>query len=368
MQQKSLRLWSGSSYELVAMHADDAYKDMERGTGMDRTERFYKIELMIRNRRSDDGCVSFAELMEELGVSRATLKRDLEYLRSRMDAPIVYDRFHNGYRFEEQAAGSARQQSAHALPGVWFSESEIHALLTMHQLIQGLDEGGVLARHLQPLLDKLHGMLGASEQESQALMRRVKIISPARRPVASRYFELLGSALSQRLRVKMTYYVRSRREETERIVSPQRLVYYRNTWYLDAWCHASDGLRRFALDAIRKAVLLETKAKEVSLKTVESALDGGYGIFSGDKVHWATLVFEAEAAQWVSSEQWHVQQQGRWLEDGRYELKVPYTEPTELVMDVMRHGDQVVVSHDTGTMAAALKEKIKRLSKKANSS
>jgi hypothetical protein len=58
------------------------------------------------------------------------------------------------------------------LPGVWFSEREIHALLTMHQLIQGLDEGGVLARHLQPLLDKLHGMLGASRSAVQEKHQR----------------------------------------------------------------------------------------------------------------------------------------------------------------------------------------------------
>ena len=116
---------------------------------MDRTERFYKIELLIRNR----GSVPFADLMAELGVSRATLKRDLEYLRERMDAPIVYDRDSNGYRFSADEARDARQVR-HELPGLWFSEREIHALLTMHQLIGGLDEGGVLARHLQPLLDK----------------------------------------------------------------------------------------------------------------------------------------------------------------------------------------------------------------------
>jgi predicted DNA-binding transcriptional regulator YafY len=99
---------------------------------MDRTERFYKIEMLIRNR----GCVSFAELMGELGVSRATLKRDLEYLRARMDAPIVYDRFDNGYKLD--ADPRDQRQVKHELPGVWFSEREIHALLTMHQLIQRL--------------------------------------------------------------------------------------------------------------------------------------------------------------------------------------------------------------------------------------
>src|SRR5438876_5825917 len=98
---------------------------------MDRTERFYKIELLLRSR----GCVSFAALRDELDVSPATLKRDLQYLRDRLSAPIVYDAFDNGYRFSgtPERGGNGSAGPRHELPGLWFSENEIHALLTMHQ-------------------------------------------------------------------------------------------------------------------------------------------------------------------------------------------------------------------------------------------
>jgi predicted DNA-binding transcriptional regulator YafY len=306
---------------------------------MDRTERFYKIEMLIRHR----GCVPFVDLMEELEVSRATLKRDLDYLRSRMDAPIVYDRFANGYKFELHAGN--RAQAQHELPGVWFNEREIHALLTMHQLIQELDSGGMLARHLQPLLDKLHGMLGTSEREAAELMKRVKIVTPARRPVQARFFEMAGSALLQRRRIQMRYFTRGRNQESERVVSPQRLVHYRNTWYLDAWCHTTDGLKRFALDAIREGALLEQRARDVAIKSVEAELDGGYGIFAGasSKSQWATLRFAPEAAQWVQHEQWHPAQQAKLEADGSLTLKLPYADATELAMDVLRHGELVKV-------------------------
>jgi predicted DNA-binding transcriptional regulator YafY len=65
---------------------------------MDRTERFYKIDQMIHERK----LVSFAELMDALEISRATLKRDLEYMRNRLNAPILWDRDAGGYRFEAQ--------------------------------------------------------------------------------------------------------------------------------------------------------------------------------------------------------------------------------------------------------------------------
>lgn len=307
---------------------------------MDRTERFYKIELLIRNR----GCVPFADLMDELEVSRATLKRDLDYLRTRMDAPIVYDRACNGYRLQPEVRDA--RQTEHQLPGLWFSERELHALLTMHQLIGGLDAGGVLARHLQPLLDKLHGMLGESERQSRELAQRVKILGAARRPVAHQHFELLGSALMARRRVRLAYWVRSRRELTRRDVSPQRLVFHRNTWYLDGWCHGTDGLRRFALDAVREAEALDTPAREVPVAEVEQALDAGYGAFAGGTtvpVQWAELLFAPEAAQWVANEEWHPDQASELRPDGSLLRRLPYAEPTELVMDVLRHGDQVEV-------------------------
>jgi predicted DNA-binding transcriptional regulator YafY len=321
---------------------------------MDRTERFYKIELLLRSR----GCVSFDALRQELDVSPATLKRDLQYLRDRLSAPIVYDRFDNGYRFE--AADGDTKAPRTELPGIWFSETEIHALLTMHQLLAGLDDDGVLARHLQPMMDKLQGMLGADESEARELMRRVKVISTARRRVPSRHFELLGSALVQRKRVWLRYFKRSDRKVSEREVSPQRLVNYRNTWYLDAWCHASDGLRRFALDAVQEARPLEAKARHVAVKDLEAQLDAGYGIYGGGaKVKWATLLFSAEAAQWVANEEWHAQQKARWHDDGRFELQVPYSDPTELAMDILRHGDSVEVVGDK-VLVASIAERLRQ--------
>lgn len=310
---------------------------------MSKTERLYKIEQLIQHR----GHVSFEALREALSVSPATIKRDLEYLRDRMGAPIEYDRFINGYRLRVETRGQK-----HELPGLWFNETELYSLLTTHQLLTELDGGGVLSRHLRPLLDRIYQALGTGESEAKELMKRVKIVSSARRPVPSQYFELVGGALVKRQRIQIRYFTRGRQSSSDREVSPLRLVHYRNTWYLDAWCHKTDALRRFALDAFEGATLVDNKAKEVSLKLVESHLDGGYGIFSGKTTQMATLVFSAAAAQWVSKEEWHPEQSFRWLSDGRFELKLPFAEATELVMDVLRHGPQVVVKAPLSLRAA----------------
>lgn len=322
---------------------------------MAQTERLYQIEMLIRSR----GHASFAELQAALEVSRATLWRDIEYLRSRLGAPIEYDRFVNGYRFGTPQ-GAARGQ-AHELPGLWFSERELYSLLMAHQLLSGLDTDGLLSRHLQPLLDRIHQMLGQTdgEQGAEALMTRVRIISAAKRPVPSRFFELVGEALLKRRRVHLRYLTRGRGEVSERDVSPQRLVHHRNTWYLDAFCHRAADLRRFALDAIETAALLDIQARELPIKTVQARMDAGYGIYAGGRSQWAVLHFAPQAAQWISREEWHPEQQGRWLGDGRYELKLPYTDETELVMDLLRQGDEVTVVAPA-SLRAAIRQRLQR--------
>ena len=310
---------------------------------MPKTDRLYKIEMLIRQR----GQVSFAHLLAELEVSPATLKRDLEYLRDQMGAPIEYDRDSNGYRFTERggsAATAASGATRHQLPGLWFSERELYSLLMAHQLLAGLDADGMLSRHLQPLLGRIHELLGpGGETDAKALMKRVKIISALRRPVAPECFERMGEALMRRRRLQMRYLTRARGEVGERQVSPQRLVHYKNTWYLDAWCHTRERLLRFALDAVQAASVLDMRAKDVALRQVRAEMDAGYGIYAGGTRQLATLCFSPQAAPWISHEEWHPEQQGRWLDDGSWELTLPYVDETELVMDLLRQGEQVKV-------------------------
>lgn len=302
---------------------------------MDRTERFYKIDQLLGERR----VVPFETLQEKLGVSRATIKRDLEYMRNRLNAPIVWDRERRGYCFDEADTG-ARQ---YELPGLWFSATEIHALLTMQHLLAGLDRGGLLAPHVVPLQSRLASLLDSGDSSMAEVSQRIRILGVASRAVGLEHFSTLASALLRRKRLQVRYYVRARDEVTEREVSPQRLIYYRENWYLDAWCHLRHELRSLAVDAIRRADILESAAKNVPDKTLDAVLGAGYGIFSGRKVQWAKLRFSVERARWIASEKWHPRQRGELLADGRYILELPYSDHRELVMDILRYGPDVEV-------------------------
>lgn len=302
---------------------------------MDRTERFYKIDQLLSEHRA----VPLSVLMDKLEVSRATLKRDLEYMRTRLNAPIIWDREAGGYRFEVPAKAGPKYE----LPGLWFSAREIHALLTMQHLLNNLGGGGLLGVQIVPLQQRLRSLLGSADASADEVAKRVRIINPAQRQLAETHFSQLGSALLKRKRAIITYRARSSDVETRREISPQRLVYYRGNWYLDAWCHLREGLRSFSVDCVMRVETLATPARNVAVARLDTLLGAGYGIFSGETIHWAELLFSPERARWVSGEQWHPAQEARFEADGSYYLKLPYADDRELVMDILRHGAEVAV-------------------------
>jgi predicted DNA-binding transcriptional regulator YafY len=129
----------------------------------------------------------------------------------------------------------------------------------------------------------------------------------------------------------------------EREVSPQRLVHYNDNWYLDAWCHLRGDLRSFSVDAIRKADVLTDRAKAVAEKDLKEYFETSYGIFRGKANKVAKLRFTPERARWVADETWHAKQEGHFDEQGRYVLRLPYADPRELIMDILRHIPEVEV-------------------------
>jgi predicted DNA-binding transcriptional regulator YafY len=112
---------------------------------------------------------------------------------------------------------------------------------------------------------------------------------------------------------------------------------------LDCWDEGKDALRCFAIDRILQATILGQKAMDVSDAELDAHYASSYGIFGGPADKIAVLQFTRERARWVADEVWHPQQQGKWLPSGDYELRIPYNYPRELVMDILRHGPDVIV-------------------------
>ncbi len=312
---------------------------------MDRFDRIFALHQLFSSSRQP---VSRQQIEQTLECSRATAKRIIDNMRDYLNAPIEYDRERNGYYY----ARDSEYGKMYELPGVWFNASELHALLSVQQLLQEV-QPGLLEKQLAPLHDHIDRLLAAQRPEGEPISQRIRILRAAARPPGE-YFQTIADALARRRRLQVRYFKRGQDETSERELSPQRLIHYRDNWYLEAWCHLRNGLRTFALDSIRQAETLDQPTVDIPEQQLHDHQDSAYGIFSGGAEQTAVLHFRPERARWVAAEQWHPQQQSHWLDDGRYQLRIPYSQSPELIMDILKYGPDVeVIAPDALRQAVA---------------
>jgi len=301
---------------------------------MDRFEQIYATHRLLRQARRPVSTDRLRNALAECSV--ATVRRVVDEMRTFLGAPIESSRRDGGgYWYAED------QRGTYELPGLWFNASEIHALLSLSELLDRL-QPGFLQAELAPLRKRIEALLTAKHADNLDLARRIRILGMAMRP-AGEHFNTCADAVLRRRRLQIQYHSRSKDQPSDRTVSPQRLVHYRDNWYLDAWCHADDALRCFSVDRIRAVHMLDESAREIPDAELDDHFASAFGIFAGAATDIAVLRFSPQAARWVADETWHPQQEGKYLDDGHYELRIPYGNPTELVMEILKYGPEVEV-------------------------
>ncbi len=296
---------------------------------MDRYERILTLHRLLKAARYP---VPLPRLLSELECSRATLYRDVAFLRDALGAPI------EGAGTEQAAFRYAiGEGDKFELPGLWLTSDELAALLALNELISRSGPG-VLAGALAPFKSRIEGLLSDKASGKALPVERIRVITWGERKLDQQVFRIVAGAVLERRQLRFSYRARTTNADSHRRVSPQRLTHYRDNWYLDCWDHDREALRSFAVDRIAEPHAQEAPATDVPEADLNALLASSYGIFSGAPKAWATIRFSAHAARWVADEHWHSQQKGEWLADGRYELKVPYAKSRELLMDVLKYG------------------------------
>lgn len=301
---------------------------------MDRYERILTLHRLLKSARYP---LALPRLMDELSCSRATLYRDIAFLRDALGAPV------------ESAGGEQaafRYESGEGerfeLPGLWLTSDELSALMALNALMERSDPG-VLTGTLAPFKARIERLLSEQAGGRDVPVERIRVVPYGARRLDQHVFRIVAGAVLERRRLRFRYRARTTDADSRRQVSPQRLTHYRDNWYLDAWDHDRDALRSFAIDRIAEAQTLDAPAQDIAGTELDQALASSYGIFAGAPKAWATVRFSAHAARWVADEHWHSQQLGHWLDDGGYELKLPYSNSRELLMDVLKYGPDAEV-------------------------
>jgi predicted DNA-binding transcriptional regulator YafY len=318
---------------------------------MAQTERLITIQRMLNARKY----TTKQEFLNKLEISVATFKRDIEKLRDTYNYSIVYDRTEEAYTLGAPLAGP--QQN---FPGLWFSQGELTALVLMQHLLSQLDQSDIISPRLAPFSDFLDKVLNDDKSSSHQLRQRIKVIGMSSRKSSIINFEEVGLGLLKRKQLEIEYYVKARDENTTRIISPQQMIYYRENWYLDAFCHLRNGLRSFALDGIVSAKLTDMNAQEVSSQELTEHFTESYGIFSGKASQRAKLRVTPERSRYIKKEIWHPDQVSSVDTNGFLIIEFDFNQDPELIMDILKHGSHVEV-----LAPLSLKEKVVEEMKKS---
>ena len=316
-------------------------------------DRYYAYQSLFTSRKA----VPKNEFLKKLEISSATFKRDLTMLRDRLNTPIIFDRDLGGYRLENPEAFEQ-------LPGLWFSQEEALALMTIQSMISQL-EPGLLGPKLKPLQTRLNKILETQGADANILAERIRVVHAGKRRLPLKSFELIAKATVDRKQIEIVHLNRQTGESIKRIISPQQLIHYRDNWYVDAWCHLRGGIRSFSIDAIESSMLLDKAAKDIDRDQLRKQMESGYGIFGGQAKAWAELKFTPERSRWVQHEEWHPDQKGTLHPDGSYTLEVPYSDERELLGDILRIGSDVKVIAP-GSLIKQIKDASQKIHKQYN--
>jgi predicted DNA-binding transcriptional regulator YafY len=261
---------------------------------MDRFDRIFKLHNILRSRKTP---ISTAVLKEKLQCSRATVARSVEAMRDYLGAPIDYDRNRNGYSYDPKNG-----EHPYELPGLWFSAEELQGLLVCQHLLDNIGPG-LLHEQIKHLQSRIEKLLSQHPEAAKPRLDNIKILTVGSRHLKDdSHYLRAATALFSGKRLHIDYQSRSNDEYTSREISPQNLIFYRDNWYMDAWCHLRDELRIFAVDKIAASNMLDTDAHNLPKEQLQHYFASSYGIFPGEAKHTTILIFSAGRACWVADE------------------------------------------------------------------
>lgn len=298
---------------------------------MSEIDRLYSYKSLFLTRR----LVSQSEILEKLEISTATFKRDLVKLRDRLNLPIVYDRSLRGYRLDKSS-------SIHELSGIIFSKEEILVFSTIQYILTQFDPNLFNSR-LKPIKTKIEFMLNDIGITESDVISRIKFLHSRKRKINYDIFESLIQATFNRKKLLINYMESQKNIIIDRIISPQQIVYYKDNWYLDAWCHFKNDVRTFSIDAINYCKISDEPANELNLNEIKKIFRKDYGIFVGKDKKWAKIKFNTNHAKWVIREEWHQDQKTFLHKDGWLTIEIPYSDSREILSEVMKLGKNAIV-------------------------
>lgn len=287
------------------------------------------------------------ELASEIEVSSRTIKRDVDFMKIRLNLPIEFDARRKGYRYTEQVE---------QFPAAPMSEAELFALLVAHKAVSQY-RGTPFAAPLQNAFEKLTAQMNRENPLHLSQLQQALSFHPFAPDDADlEVFQRVSEAIAQNRTLKFEYRKPNQKQGQVRKANPYHLACVDNRWYLVGHDLGRHALRTFALARMRNPAALAMEFKRPKDFSIEKYLKGSFGIFTGEDDFEVVIDFDAWASVLVRERKWHPTQEVREMNSGLVRLTLRLSNLPEIERWVLSWGE-----HATVVRPAALRSNLRKI-------
>ena len=274
---------------------------------------------------------SVKQLADQLGVSKATIERDLATLER--DFAVI-----------EESAGKQKKtyridRRIRALETLTFGTTELLALYAANASLQAM-AGTPIHEDLRAVLTKIRGFL--SPRHNGGLDALAKMFVPHARGYVDyapqrELIDQLVDAIARRRICKLTYHAAWKGTTRTHEARPLRLLWHKSALYLFASLGGHDRITTLAVQRIRE---LEMSAKTfVPPKLdIDDHVSKAFGIFVSDQEEEVEVLFDKEIAWRVEERTFHPDEEKQRDADGRLRYRVRSSAQWEIIPWVQSFG------------------------------
>jgi predicted DNA-binding transcriptional regulator YafY len=317
---------------IVRADADEAMaREGEGGGRRADSEQLVRQWALLRLLADSGRAFGVKDLSEQLGVSKATIQRDLATLER--DFALV-----------EESVGKQKRlyridQRIRALETITFGTTELLALFAAESSLAALS-GTPIHEDLRAVTQKIRGFL--SPRHNGGLDALSRVFAPHARghvdyAAQQETIDDLTDAIARRRRCELTYHAAWKGTTRTHVARPLRLVWHRSALYLLACLAEHEDIATLAVHRIRR---LEVSSTTFALPRVDvdAHIHKAFGIFvSNDEVD-VEVLFDREIAWKVEERTFHPDERKERLRDGTLRYLVRTSAQWEIIPWVQSFG------------------------------
>ncbi len=289
---------------------------------MSQTERILFIDRHLRRNTT----ITVEQTAEHFEVSSRQIKRDIEYMRDRFNAPIIYDAKNKTYKYEK---------SFNKLE--FLDQKIIFSYVAMKSLTETSNYIPVYSEEL------LQNLKNEVPKDYLAVCDNISYQMPQVDNIKSDYFIDICDSIREKKCLEIDY-IDSKGNKSNRIIEPEKIINYSGSWYIVSF---DQTVKYFRIFNIARITNIKITKQQFIKKTPEyqnmldEYLSSSFGIFKGKKKYTAKIRFTGRASVVIKSQSWHPKQKLITKEEYT-ELTLPIAEYHEILSKILSFGPDAV--------------------------